>query len=57
MRHAQQLQRKWNKRGNQHCRHPHVEPEYYYNAPTGEMVCTTCGYTAKSQNVERKKSA
>jgi hypothetical protein len=57
MRHAKELQRKWRKRGHLHCRHPHVEKEYYYENPTGDMVCTTCGVTIKLGDVEQKKRA
>jgi Fe2+ or Zn2+ uptake regulation protein len=57
MRHAQELLRKWKKRGYLHCRHPHVEKEYRYDTQTGDMVCTTCGTTVKLENKEQNKRA
>ena len=52
MRDAVQLQKKWKKRGNLSCLHPHVQHEYYNDTPTGEMVCTTCGATVTFKDVE-----
>jgi hypothetical protein len=55
MRDAVQLQKKWKKRGNLPCRHPHVQHEYYYDTPTGEMVCTTCGATVAFKDVKETR--
>jgi hypothetical protein len=55
MRDAMQLQKKWKKRGNLPCRHPHVQHEYYYDTPTGEMVCATCGSTVTFKDVEKSR--
>ena len=55
MRDAKQLQKKWKKRGNLSCRHPHVQHEYYYETPTGEMVCTTCGATVTFNDLEERR--
>lgn len=55
MRDAMQLQKKWKKRGNLPCRHPHVQHEYYYDTPTGAMVCTTCGSTVTFKDVEKSR--
>ena len=55
MRDALQLQKKWKKRGNLPCRHPHVQHEYYYDTPTGAMVCTTCGSTVTFKDVEKSR--
>lgn len=55
MRDAMQLQKKWRKRGNLPCRHPHVQHEYYYDTPTGAMVCTTCGSTVTFKDVEKSR--
>jgi len=55
MRDAIQLQQKWKRRGNLLCRHPHVQHEYYYDTPTGEMVCTTCGAAVTFKDLEEKR--
>ena len=52
MRDAMRLQRQWKKRGNLPCRHPHVQHEYYYDTPTREMVCTTCGASVTFKDLE-----
>ena len=57
MRDAMQLQKKWKNRGNLSCRHPHVQHEYYYDTPTGEMVCTTCGATITFKELEETRRA
>jgi len=55
MRDAMQLKKKWKKRGNPSCRHPHIQHEYYYDTPTGEMVCTTCGATVTFKDLDEKR--
>jgi hypothetical protein len=57
MRDAMQLHKKWKKRGDLSCRHPHVQHEYYYDTPTGEMVCTTCGATITFKELEETRRA
>lgn len=49
---AAQLRKNW---GDKPCSHPTTEKEYYLGASTGDRVCTTCGFTATSEDFRQQK--
>ena len=38
-----ELRRAWEAKGNQPCKHPETDKEYYLGSDSGDRVCTTCG--------------
>ena len=42
---AKELRDRWKAKGNPPCDHPRTSKEIMGFSKTGDLVCTTCGYT------------
>ncbi|MCL2405006.1 MAG: hypothetical protein FWC92_05615 [Defluviitaleaceae bacterium] len=47
---ASRLRKEW---GGKPCNHPSTEREYFLGASTGDLVCTSCGESFSSQELQR----
>lgn len=54
MKKAEQLRERWKNKGNPTCDHPDLEKEYIQGYDTGSMVCTTCGESFYSSELEQE---
>jgi hypothetical protein len=54
MEEALRLRRVWAVKGNSSCNHPQLDEEYYWGSQTGEYICTTCGKSLTSNDVEQE---
>jgi len=54
MKKAEQLRERWKNKGNPPCAHLDLEKEYIEGSDTGSRVCTTCGESFISSELEQE---